>query len=597
MCGIAGLVSNNEVRADDIIASMLAAIEHRGRDGHGILQCNSRVVFGHTRLSIIDTTNAGAQPFVYKSLSLTFNGEIYNYLELKQMLLREKVTFETMSDTEVLIKLIYYKGIDSLSLVEGMFALALFDSVDNKVYLARDYFGEKPLFYSVLDDGTVLFSSEIKAIFSTGLIEKKLCSTAINQFLTLLYTHGETTFYNNIKSCLPNTLVTIDLSSFNTLTVKTIKTNEPNVNYGSNWRETIVDSVSKQLRADVPTGLWLSGGVDSSVIAAVAREELGLKLQTFTIGFHNSKFLDEKNHANQIANLFKHENTTLNLDSRFSEAELNELIHHMDNPVANASILLYNRLSIESRKYIKVALSGVGGDELFAGYNRYRAFNLHTYLRLLSLLGVRVPLKYLSRVVGTSRMNPIGNSLRAINKMLSSIDSDKSKFYYNLIDYSQGEIENYDFRKIESIQDALDNDLSTYLNGDLLYLGDLFSMKNNLETRSPFLNVKLSKQLTTLTTLGTPGKKELLRNYLDELSNKRYKAMPKRGFSMPVEPFLIEKGRNELHNIFTKADIQGLVGSKYYFQTLNGFFDKNQDYSNQLFSFYILATKRLHENI
>lgn len=597
MCGIVGLISKDDRLGEDTVSAMLASIEHRGRDGRGIIQCNSRVFLGHTRLSIIDTSNAGAQPFVFRNLTLTFNGEIYNYLELRLMLLQEGVTFDTKSDTEVLIKLIYFKGISSLRLVEGMFALALFDSHESKVYLARDYFGEKPLFYSVLDDNTVLFASEIKAIFSSGLIDKKLCSRAVGQFLTLLYTHGENTFYDKIKSCLPNTLITIDLTSANALSSKSIVDNNTKVCYESNWKETLVSSVSKQLRADVPSGLWLSGGVDSSIIAAIAKEELGLKLQTFTVGFKNSKFLDEKNHAQRVSEIFDHDNTILDLDSRFSEAELVELIHHLDNPVANASMLLYNRLSIESRKHIKVALSGVGGDELFSGYNRYRAFNLHAVLLLLTSLGVKAPLKYLRGVVGGSRMNSFGNTTRALSKMLASIDQDKSKFYFNLIDYSQGEIEYNDFRKVESIRDALDNDLTTYLNGDLLYLGDLFSMKNNLETRAPFLNVNLLKILSNFSSLGKPGKKEFLVDYLNELSNGNYKVHYKRGFSMPIEPFLRKKGRRELDVLFTRTDIKELVGSSYYTRTLNGFFDKNEDFSNQLLSFYVLAIKRLHENI
>lgn len=597
MCGIVGLISNDDILSDDIVLGMLSSIEHRGRDGQGILRCGKRVVLGHTRLSIIDTSSAGSQPYVFKNLTLTFNGEVYNYIELKNSLLQEGVSFETQSDTEVLIKLIYYKGIDSLARIEGMFALALHDANENKVYLARDYFGEKPLFYTVLKNGSVLFSSEIKAIFSSGIVEKRLCSSAVNQFLTLLYTHGENTFYDNIKACLPNTVISIDLTDKNSMAFRIIDRKNSSISSNTNWKKAIVESVSRQLRADVPKGLWLSGGVDSSIIAAIAREELGEKLQTFTVGFKNSKFLDEKDDAQRVSKQFIHDNTVLNLDSRFSEEELLELIKHMDNPVANASILLYNRLSIESRKHIKVALTGVGGDELFSGYNRYRAFNFHTYLLMLSYTGIRLPLKYFSRIVGGSRMTFIGNSTRAINKMLSSIDWDKSKYYYNLIDYSHGEIEFSNIRKVQTFRDAMENDLATYLPGDLLYLGDLFSMKNNLETRAPFLNKILYKNVSNLNSLGKPGNKDLLVNYLNELYKGQYKPIAKRGFSMPIEPFLKGKGREELHKLFIKADLMEYVSDRYYKLVLDGFFQRKEDWSNQLLSFYILANKRLSENI
>ena len=597
MCGIAGLINNSNIDGANVVNSMLSSIEHRGRDSTDVRVIDQNIVLGHTRLSILDTSSGGNQPYVYKSLNLSFNGEIYNFIELRKKLEFEGVTFTSGSDTEVLIKLLYYKGISALDMVQGMYAFALYDQKEKKLYLARDFFGEKPLYYVVLDNGTIIFASEIKSIFVSGLIKKKWNTDKVHQFLSLLYTHGEDTFYESVKSCLPNSLITINVEKPCKLKYSRVKQTLSSSERRFNWKELLIESVSRQLRADVPYGLWLSGGIDSSIIAGIASKELNIKLQTFTFGFSDSKFLDEKNQASHVSKIFNHENIVLNLDTRFSKDDLDSLIKHMDNPVANASILLYDRLSLESRKHIKVALTGVGGDELFSGYNRYRALSVHKLLLMMEKMKLKPTVSNISKLFSNSRMNKLGNVNRALQKMLKSYDADMGKYYNNLIDYSEGFFISDSFNKVNSYRDAMMLDQQTYLYGDLLYLGDLYSMKNNLETRAPFLNSSLVFKLEGFPSLGSPGKKKLLNNYLNKLSNGSYRTISKRGFSMPIEPFFHSFGYKNTKRLMHESNLEELVSNSYIELVLDGFFERQEDRSNQLLSLYILAEKRKYENI
>lgn len=372
MCGIVGFISDINAR-EKIIKQMNDLIIHRGPDEEGYF-VNGSVGLGMKRLRIIDLIS-GQQPIHYKSLTIIFNGEIYNYKELKRLLEKKGYSFKTNSDTEVLLKMYAEFGDKSPAYLNGMFAFAIWDEDSQNLFLARDRFGKKPLYY--FNGGDFVFASEIKSILAYPDVKKELNLKVINSYFQYRYIIGEETFFKNIYSLPPGHLMAFNKKQKN-LTVKKywelpVSSNKKDLGmeyYVKETRKKVVDSVARRMISDVPIGAYLSGGLDSSIIAAVMSNlQKSKRLSTFTIGFKEEQY-NEFEYARMTSKMWNTDHHEILLDMKGYIASMEELINYKDAPLAVPNEVPLYLMSKELKKYITVVLSGEGADEAFGGYGR-----------------------------------------------------------------------------------------------------------------------------------------------------------------------------------------------------------------------------------
>ncbi|HEX7957711.1 MAG TPA: asparagine synthase (glutamine-hydrolyzing), partial [Pyrinomonadaceae bacterium] len=391
MCGIAGLISlNPEAR----VGAMLKAIEHRGRDDEGVWSsaeaggAGRRACLGHRRLAIIDTSSAGHQPMLSADgrFAVTFNGEIYNYRELRRVLEGRGREFRTDTDTEVLLEAFAEWGVEgALPHLNGMFAFAVWDETERTLTLARDRLGIKPLFYAEAEGGSFVFASEAKAILASGLVRAELDFEGLNQQLTFLWTPDPHTLFRGIKRLPPAHVLTWRDGRASAREWWDVSFDEIEEGKGEGWwRERVLETLERvvgmEMVADVPLGSFLSGGVDSSVITALmARRGGGRRVSTYTVGIEDEDLRfdiipSDVPWAREVGRL---------LDADYHETMLRPdvaellpmLVRHMEMPVIDMAIPSY-LVSREARRTLTVMLSGMGGDEVFAGYPRQLAMAL-----------------------------------------------------------------------------------------------------------------------------------------------------------------------------------------------------------------------------
>lgn len=374
MCGINGIFSTNLI--SDIanrIEKMNNAIAHRGPDDSNYKIFSEKMALGHRRLSIIDISSRANQPMISNSgrWTIVFNGEIYNYRKLKQCL---KYDFKTSSDTEVILAYVEKFGFEEfLKTSNGMFAIALYDAIEDKVFLARDRFGIKPLFY-FMDNEKIVFSSEIKGILSSGLVEAKFNEDAIDEYLGYRYIREPNTFFKEIIQLEAGTYISID-SDFNIERKKFWDLpSEFNMSNSYNeeeitkeFKSKLIEAIEKRLMADVPLGTYLSGGVDSSLISAITTDLLQRQINTYTIGFPE---MNEFRYADLVAKKYNtiHHEIEINTDDYFDT--MNEVISYKDAPLGVPNEIPLALMSKVLKEKITVVLSGEGADELMGGYGR-----------------------------------------------------------------------------------------------------------------------------------------------------------------------------------------------------------------------------------
>ena len=408
MCGIAGIIGRNPERR---VGAMLKSIEHRGRDDEGVwasapVDAEGRsACLGHRRLSIIDTSEAGHQPMHYADgrYSVTFNGEIYNYRELRSQLEKLNHIFRTDCDTEVLLAAYAEWGLDALARLNGMFAFALWDAHAQELILARDRLGIKPLYYAFgseegngtrpdaagaarSSDQSFIFASEIKAILATGLVERALDAEALNQYLTFLWTPDPHTVFRGIYKLPPAHVLRWHAGGIEVREWWDVSFDEIEEGRSEEWwRERVLETLDRvvgmEMVADVPLGAFLSGGVDSSsIVALMNRHGNGRRVCTYTVGASQEDLRydiipDDARWARQVGKLLDTEYHELLLQPDVCDL-LPKLVYHMDEPVADPAVIASYLVARAARENLTVLLSGVGGDEVFAGYPRQLAMRL-----------------------------------------------------------------------------------------------------------------------------------------------------------------------------------------------------------------------------
>lgn len=569
MCGITGIFAFNLVGKMNMIhlANATRALEKRGPDFQDMYH-DQFVGLGHRRLSIIDTSAAANQPMWDETnrYAIVYNGEIFNYRELRKELQNRGVTFFSQSDTEVLLKLYIHEREGFLNKLNGFFAFCIYDKQEQTFFLARDRYGVKPLLY-LSDEDKFLFASEMKAMLEYG-IDKKLDFTSLYTYLQLNYIPAPDTIFQHVKKLSPGHYLKLEngkLSATNYYSIpydeEKVKKNIISYEESKNTFKTLLEaSVQRRLVADVPLGAFLSGGIDSSVITGLARKHKP-DLHTFSIGFKDEKFFDETSYANLVSTHFNTEHTVFSLTNADLYEHVYNILDYIDEPFADSSAINVYILSKETRKHATVALSGDGADELLGGYNKHTAFlrGLHpgwkeNLIPKFDWLWQRLP---------QSRNNALANRFRQLARYSSGLKYSMEVRYWLWASMASGKQalallhpdqrhhilydEDY-FTTIKStwlkhlhnqsdINDILLTDMELVLPNDMLTKVDLMSMANSLEVRTPFLDYDLVNFVFTLSgefKINSSIRKRILQDaFKDFLPDKLYNR-PKKGFEVPL---------------------------------------------------------------
>ena len=560
MCGIVGSVSTKPIANARWITDGRELLKHRGPDAFGEWISNDRkAIFQHQRLAIIDLSKKSNQPMVSedKSKSIVFNGEIYNYLEIRKKLVAKGIKFRTNSDTEVIIKAYENWGYDCLAYLNGMFAFALYDSDKQNVFIARDGAGEKPLFYSH-DKENLIFASELKGLFTNPSVNRSIDLSCLDLYLHLGYIPGSKSIIRNIFKLPAAHALTFNLTNGD-LKVWRYWSAPPLKLEKAYTREDLLESlevllknaVKEQLAADVPVGVLLSGGVDSSLITALA-SSFSTNVKTFTIKMHGDTTLDESKHARLIADYFSTDHYELEAEPADIDC-LSKLAYFFDEPMADSSMIPTFLVSKLVSNHCKVALGGDGGDELFGGYSHHSRL-----LRLESGLA-KIPLTLRQMVSGISKkILPIGfkgkNWLETLGtdleKSLPRVGSFFNKRSRQALLPILCDLENTAEKIISQIiplqtdllQRATRMDFENYLPDDILVKVDRASMANSLEVRAPFLDRHIVEfafsRVPSLLKANPTEKKILLKLLTEKLLPKEFDQKRKQGFSIPLQKWL-----------------------------------------------------------
>lgn len=376
MCGITGILSfKNNIIDRCMVKKALNCLSHRGPNDSGLF-CEENIALGHHRLSILDLTEAGHQPMLTDDnrYVIVFNGEIYNFPEIRKTLERTGYSFKGHSDTEVALQAFAAWGKDCFIRFNGMFAIAIYDRHERKLTIARDRFGIKPLYY--FNDGNLfVFASEIKAILATGLPSRKVNYQGLSEYIWYGNAMGGNTLFADIKELLPGSLLEMDKTGLNHSLFYNVndivEKNEKEEGAIVNVRHLLEEAVKRHLISDVPVGVFLSGGIDSSAITALASRYYAGKLQTYSVGFDFDKGVNELPKAAAIAREFKTDHHELHIKADDLIPIIENLVTCHDEPFADAANIPLFLLSKEIKGSIKVVLQGDGGDEVFGGYSRY----------------------------------------------------------------------------------------------------------------------------------------------------------------------------------------------------------------------------------
>jgi asparagine synthase (glutamine-hydrolysing) len=517
MCGIVSIINKNTAPVDfKLLKSMADAIHYRGPDEEGHFIDGSIGLF-HKRLSIIDLST-GKQPMTFGNQTIIFNGEIYNYIELRDDLKSQGIKFETNSDTEVILKLYQQKGIDFIPLLNGMFAFIIFDKDKNTLLIARDHFGIKPLYY-YHDKQKLLFGSEIKALLKHPEVLAEPNYEMVNEYLTFQFTIKEDTMFKKIFKVKPGHYMTINLETFK---MDQVKYWEPNFAldlfhtqeyFVVKLRELLEDTIKIQLRSDVPIGTYLSGGLDSSLVTLLSSKIVEKPVQTFTGAFKEGKEFDETNYAKIAAGKSNALYNEIYLTENDFLENLPKLIYHLDEPVVGPGVFPQYMVSKFASQKVKVVLGGQGGDEIFGGYARYSI----AYLEQAIKGAIFESNEEAEHIVSLKSILPNLPSLQTYLPMMSQFNSkgtfeSMDKRYFHLIDRSDNSLSYFskDFQDsynknliFERFQELFNNpntlsyynkmthfDMFGSLPG-LLQVEDRVSMAASIESRVPLLDRRI----------------------------------------------------------------------------------------------------------
>lgn len=588
MCGIAGVFKNNILNRDEFETQLLK-MQHRGPDSKGVINIPKWNAFlGHVRLSIIDTSNAGLQPMSDNSgrYILVFNGEIYNYKTLRTILMDAGAEFSTQSDSEVLLEAYKFYGEKMLDHLEGMFAFSILDKELGTVFMARDRFGVKPFYYSHTEKG-FYFSSEIKVI--KGLLpEVKINELAKYNYFKTGYIPTTLTIFEDIIPLMPGYFGLLSLENNQFKTEKYWSNSEINSTVRKQLsREEISNNIESLLKrsfelrmvADVPVGVFLSGGIDSSLLAAILKKGLGYNFMTFTIGFDNDVY-DESVIAKEISQYLGLKNIHKICTYSDFKNQFERMYEYFDEPFSDSSAPLTMLVSELAKKHVTVSLSADGGDEFFGGYSKYYSnkFLYNSMLRMPNIVGNLVN-PMLSKLIGirgeAGDLEKISLMEMGVNLLKGGSKYQKRTSKIEGAIITDWEIENFlpsikrlrrenngNFQKdnlnLNITETLMLHDINNYMVGDILKKVDMATMSKSLEGREPFLDHHLLAFLASLKPVDKfygGNNKPILRELVYKYIPKEMIDKPKKGFGAPLKEWsgqLIEEYKDFLYESFKK---------------------------------------------
>lgn len=600
MCGFTGIISKKEYN-DDSIRSMLDSIRHRGPDNLSFYE-NENLHLGFARLQIIDLDPRSNQPMIDEETGavIVFNGEVYNYKELRQDLQGNGVKFKTTSDTEVILKGYLKYGKSILSKLRGMFAFAIFHK--NKVFMARDHFGIKPLYYGFNDKGEFIFGSELKALISNKFFSPRLNNNSLFSYLELQHVCGEDTIIDGVKrlkngyyleiSNIEESLYPITGEYFKFQMSNDKITNLDDAIYMI--RKAVHNSVELHKNADVKVGTFLSGGIDSSYITALTKPEM-----SFSVGFseEEGKF-DESGLAKKLCEILGVKLNRLIIDKNEVFENLDDIIYHLDEPQANLSSIPLYFLSKLARENATVVLSGEGADEFFGGYELYREDSaIEKYLKLPKNL--RKGLKGVSKILPSSgikrRMEKGALEPKDLFVGEANISSPSevrdilSNRYKNGTDARQ--FTSKFFKNVDELSGKQLVDLNSFMQYDILLKGDRMSMAHSLELRVPFLDLEVwsvARRLSSDLKVRGNITKYALREAAKEVLPEEWYKRPKKGFPVPFRDFLREDNfYNKFYEVLSSELCDDFFDRSVVLDMLKEHKDGVKRNHRRLYSYYV----------
>jgi asparagine synthase (glutamine-hydrolysing) len=597
MCGICGIAIPNEMNRnvdESLLKRMRDTLTHRGPDDAGVFVCGS-VGLGHRRLSIVDLAG-GQQPMSNEdgTVWIVFNGEIYNHRDIRPQLEQQGHVYRTTSDTETIVHLYEEKGARAVEDLRGMFAFAIWDWKRRKLVLARDRLGIKPLYYTVSDYGVICFASEIKALIEARAVRAELNYDALADYAANRSTSGEETLFRGVKRLLPGHTLTwcdgkIEIESFWDVSFQKPDHLQSERELIDRFEELFCESVRLRLMADVPLGMFLSGGIDSSAIAAVMSEMVDEPIKTFSVAFKERE-ANELNYARLVARAFKtdHHEVIVSPDQFFDS--LPSLVYQEDEPIAHPSSIPLYFVSKLASEHVKVVLTGEGSDEMLAGYGKYRTtlYNLaagRAYHNLLPSIVRRLPQRAIS---GLNKRSSIRQKL---SRTFLCLDPEIQDIYFdNFSVFSRAmqpdlftaatrermtdadpyrtslmHIGNSDAQSL--LDQLLAADMKTYLQ-ELLMKQDQMSMAASIESRVPFLDHKLVEFAAALPVrmkLRGITTKYILRQAMRNRLPKEILKRKKMGFPVPLAAWLRGPFRHVLDEylLSARARERGIFDHQY----------------------------------
>lgn len=611
MCGITGFRGRGD---EGDLRKMLSTLHHRGPDDSGA-HFEDCVGLGHTRLSIIDLSPAGHQPMSNEngSVRIVFNGEIYNHHELRK-LLKGKHTFRGHSDTEVMVHLYEELGAEMFSKIEGMFAIALHDARAEKLYLARDRMGKKPLYWSV-QNGTLLFGSELKALMAHPGFQKDVNHVSLNKYFAYEYVPTPHTIFKNTWKLEPGTLLMWDGATAST-TVFWKPTFLPKATSFAESLETLdrelAGAVERRLEADVPLGIFLSGGIDSSAVAYYATRARPGNVKTFSIGFSEPSF-DESAHARRVAAHLGTEHREEVLSVNECLGLIPEIGSMLDEPVADPSIIPTYLLSRFTREHVMVALGGDGGDELFCGYDTFLAHRIAgMYARipaplrgLLAKVAHHLPTSHnnmsfdfkLKKATRDFEGNPrylnqrwLGAFGREERQQLFSHDvwaEVGAGNEFDDIDRYYGEMDSHDtYDELSYVYERM------YMMDQVLVKVDRASMMHALEVRAPFLDthvVDLANHMPASFKFKGLERKYILKKLMEGKLPRDIIYRKKKGFGIPIGAWMRAELAPLMTDLLSPASLTrtGLFNAEYVERLVREHLDGRRDNRKQLWTLMV----------
>lgn len=646
MCGLAGFVSEKSLEKNEAysnIERMCNEISHRGPDQDGYWIDNNRnIVLGHKRLSILDLSSRGSQPMTSVSgrWTIVFNGEIYNHIRIRDYLESKFKTIKWRghSDTETLAAGFDLIGIEStLNLCVGMFAIAAWDNKNRELTLIRDRFGEKPLYYGKLNidsNNLLLFGSDINSIKRYKNFKAKIDMQSLTEFIKFGYIGFDKSIFDEVKKVLPGEIIRYSFKE-DKITKKIFwsakemfsrRKNKANNSQTSNYEDTktkiksqLIETISDQMLSDVPIGCFLSGGIDSSLVASIMQDISDKPINTFTIGFHEQNF-NEAIYAKKIANHLKTNHTELYVSPKDVINIIPKISSIYSEPFADSSQLPTYLVSQLASKSVKVILSGDAGDEIFCGYNRYKiAGNFWPLInkipfklrKLISSNIFSISQSSWDKFNGLSKQKRLGEKMHKMalvfkNENIQSLYDDLCSQWINA-----DQLTGVNYKKPDKISSIMKNNYSdidfmmgmdtvTYLPDDILVKVDRASMANSLETRAPFLDHRLAELAWSLPInhLYRNNKtkaplNDILLNYIPNILLDR----PKMGFGIPIGKWLRDDLRDWVENLLDEERLkeEGFLNVKIIHQIWNEHLSKKHNHEHKLWN-VLMFQSWLEEN-